>query len=235
MGWLTHCKSMLFPLALILHTGSLEKYIYSRRLDYTVNRIKLILAAALTLVILPLTASAVPLMTETIENNYYFTWDKHTYMYASIIDFYQDQPDVWNDGVWIGTGDGLDQSLSWAHTLPPGLQVPPDAVTKATIKIDGEYVDMRGNLVEIQGTWDWNPLEHMWTDNTVYSLTAVDQAGFWNGGFLGVNIFAGETDLRIDEAVLMMDYAYAVPEPAGMVLMGLGLAGAIIYRRIRRA
>jgi hypothetical protein len=200
-----------------------------------VNRTKLILVAVMAVVVIPFAASAVPLMTETIENNYYFTLDRHTYMYASTMDFYQVSPDLWSDGVWIGTGEGLDQSLSWQHTLPPGLQVPPDAVTKATIKIDGEYVDMRGNLVEIQGTWDWDPLEHMWTDNTVYSLTAVDQEGFWNGGFLGVNIFAGETDLRIDEAVLMMDYAYAVPEPAGMLLLGLGLVGGMVYRRIRRS
>ena len=177
---------------------------------------------------------AVPLMTETITNNYHFTYDDHTYMYASIVDFYQQRPDQWYDGVWIGTEPGMENQLSWKHTLPPGLQVPPDEVSKAKLKIDGEYVDVRGNRIEIQNTWEWDPLEYRWTDNSVYNLSDIDQAGFWNGGSLGVNIFASENSLRIDEAVLMMDYAYAVPEPAGFILLGIGLVGGMIYRRVRR-
>ncbi len=192
----------------------------------------LLLAALITLAFVP-TTQAVPLMTETIQQNYHFGIDGHTYMYASIVDFYQRRPDTYDGGVWIGTGQGMESELSWSHTLPPGLHVPPDLVSKAKLKIDGEYVDTRDNRIEIQGTWDWDPLEHQWQDNSIYNLANVDQAGFWNGGSLAVNIFAGENDLRIDEAVLMMDYAYAVPEPAGFFLLGIGLVGGLVYRRVR--
>lgn len=199
------------------------------------KKIAAILIAGLVILSVPLDTSAVPLMTETIVSDYYFTYDDHTYMYASIVDFYEDTPDLWSGGVWIGNSQGFEPSLSWSHTLPEGLQVPPDAVLKAKIKIDGEYVDTDGNMVSIQGTWEWDPLEHMWQDNTIYSLTDVDQAGFWNGGQLDMSILAGEYNLRIDEAVLMMDYAYAAPEPATLLLVGFALAGGLAYRRVRRS
>ena len=184
---------------------------------------------------LPIQVLALPLYQETFVSNYHFTPDDHVYMYASVIDFYEFEPDLWSGGVWVGTGDGLESQLAWRHTLPEGLHVPPDIVTRAKIKIDGEYIDEVGNLIEIQSTWDWDPLENMWFDNSIYNLSNVSEPGFWNMGGLDVSIWASEYDFRIDEAVLMMDYTSAVPEPASLLLIGFGLLGGLAYRKLRRS
>ena len=170
-------------------------------------------------------------MIETIHEDYLF--QGHTYMHTSFVDFYDCQPDGFNGGYWIGQDGGFDRSLAWSHTLPEGLQVPPDRIKRAKLWIDAEWVDTDGNAVSIQETWDWNPLDNFQYDNTMYSLTSVGVKDFWNNGFLNVEILAGEGDLRVDQSVLMLDYA-VVPEPATALLFGLGLAGAAFYRRRKK-
>ncbi len=187
------------------------------------------------LAFLPVQLLALPLMTETVSSDFFFYQDHHSYMYASSIDFYDDRPDgIW-DGVWIGDGNNMESNLSWSHTLPPGLEVPPDTVLGAKLWIDGAYVNTDGNLVDIQGTWDWDPLNHIWFDNTTYDLSSVDEPGFWNMGALDVAVWANEGGLRIDQAIFMMDYTTgATPEPASILLIGLGLLGGMSYRKLRQ-
>ncbi len=146
-------------------------------------------------------------MKETICYDFTFPLDHHTYDYASIVDFYYGKhPDSFLYGVFIGTRHYLPDSLAWAHTLPPGFSVPSNLITGAKLWIDAAWVNTDQNMVEIEGTFDWDPLNHGCLDNTTYDLIEVVTEGFWNDGALDVIVRAGERCLRLDEAKLLMDY-----------------------------
>lgn len=194
------------------------------------------LLIVLTLAFVVSSAGAFPTlqMTETTSTDWFFLGDFHTYDYASQVDFFSNNPGGIFNGYWIGTEEDLPDHMSWAHTLPGDLSVPPDDVTRAKLWVDGAFIDTYGNTVEIEGTFNWDPLNKRFLDNTLYDLADVNAGGFWNDGMIDVTAWAGERSLRLDYAVMMMDYqdnGDPVPEPATIFLVGAGLAGILIRRR----
>lgn len=190
----------------------------------------LVFAAVL---LVPSALMASPMMTENVYTNFFSLADFHTYDYASWVHFSHETFFGSAPGAYIGMGYGYDHELSWGHTLPAGLSVPPDVITRARLWIDGAMIDTDNNEIAIGGVFDWDPLNHHFLDNSMFNLTNIDAPGFWNDGILDVTIFAGECLLRIDNAVLMIDYnsGGAIPEPATVALFGLGMLGMGLLRR----
>lgn len=167
----------------------------------------LVLALAVILIGYGVSFSCEINVKETIHYDFTFPPDNHTYDYASIVDFYYGEyPDSFVGAVFLGTNHSLPDSLAWAHTLPPGFSVPPALITRAKLWIDVDWVDTDHNTVKIEGTFDWDPLNHGGVNNTSYDLTGVNIEGFWNNGALDVILWADEERLRLFEAKLFLDY-----------------------------
>jgi len=190
----------------------------------------------LAVILVPSALMASPMMVENIYDDFFFLGDFTTYDYASCVDFYDDTPDGIFGGVKIGTASRYESSLSWEHTAPAGFTIPPFEVTRAKLWIDAYRVDDNDNEVSCEGLFDLGNLNDSWFDNTTFNLMDAGISwNLWNDGSLGFTITAGERMLRVDKAVLMMDYTGdAIPEPATMALFGLGLLGAGIIRRFKK-
>jgi len=209
---------------------------------------KLFIALAIAL-LLPVSAFALPVISESIHTDwtfesgllYGFDGDGQTYDYASYINFSDSDcglPD-WATGTYIGTSPRLPRNLYHNHTLPAGLQVPPDEVTTAKLWIDGWLINSDNNTIKIESPFlQWDPLND-WSflsfgDNSLYDLTDVSMPDFWNTGALDICIHSNEWKLRIDRSILMMDYTQdPIPEPTTLVLVGMGLLGAGVVRKFR--
>ena len=146
---------------------------------------------------------------ERIWSDYTCPEDTHTYDYASIIVFCRgDDPNSCPVGAFFGKNHPVwPESISWSHTLPPELLVPPCEITRAWLWINAKAVNNEDNSISIQGTSGWAPLNHLVHDNSAYDLTGTSEEGFWNQGFIDVLVWAGSERLvRVDVAKLLLDY-----------------------------
>lgn len=179
----------------------------------------------LTVLLIPFSAFSYP-FSEVIHNDWFFMGDFHTYDYASMIDL---------EHTWIENTNGIPGQLDWTHSLPYDVGIPPYNVTRAKLWIDAAYINADNKIVEFSGLMEWDVLNNRWFDNSTYDLGGMAKPDFWDIGGIDVAIFANEFSLRVDRAIMMMDYSsVSIPEPATMILVGLGLVGIGLQSRRRK-
>jgi hypothetical protein len=138
-----------------------------------------------------------------------------------------------------------DSTYTYTHATPDEFQVPYDVVNSATLKIIASWVNGKNDTVEINdlfvgtlkaGVWSFcNPFD---VSTSIFDISKVFTV--WSDKSFDVTISAagcGEGILVLKSSTFTLDFENRqapVPEPASMLLMGLGLIGVTAFTRRKK-
>ena len=173
---------------------------------------------------------------EDIQQDWTFFLDQHEYMYASVVDFSYSQPDELMSSL-DQSSDQFTNWLHWGHSTPNVMPLPTDEILRAQLYIGGVWVANDGSETALEGLLGWDPTSQRFLDNSNKWSPDISQYVNWIDGGLHVDLSSGDGYLRVDQAVFMVDYesgnASAIPEPATVALLMIGLIGIGLIQRRR--